>query len=80
MLQVHIMLKIVLRFVSLSCLKYRSHLTGNAKTMVFLKNTALKIQLMNKFANIGDITVTDKVKEILCEFVKIIVVSGVVSL
>ena len=48
--------------------------------MVFLKNTALKIQLMKKFANIGDITVTDKVKEILCEFVKIIVMSGVVSL
>ena len=32
------------------------------------------------FANIGVFTVTDKVKEILCEFVKIIVVSEVVSL
>ena len=33
-----------------------------------------------QFANIDEITVNDKVKEILCEFVKIIVVSEVVSL
>ena len=33
-----------------------------------------------QFANIDEITVTNMVKEILCEFVKIIVVSEVVSL
>ena len=33
-----------------------------------------------QFANIDEITVNDKVKEILCEFVKIIVVSEVLSL
>ena len=79
MLQVHIMLKIVWSFESYHAWT-TDNLAGNAKTMVFLKNTALKIQLMNKFANIGDITVTDKMKEILCEFAKIIVMPGVVSL